>query len=174
MTTITLYISSIDENTNHGSSICNGGGGTNIIYNGYPVSEGISNCNIKIEEIQKSHNGTWKCLANSLSRGVYSDTINITTIGNHDVEVPLGVILGTSIPICVLLIVIAILLLIWCCCPVYLALCCCCIPACREKSEEAGSRKTHYTQTDRRRYSSGQSSVGIQSNLPPLPQSSRR
>ena len=123
--------------------------------------------------MKKAHNGTWTCMVNTGSPGVYSDTINITTVRNNDVDVPMGVILGVSIPIGVLCLVLLVLLLIWCCCPVYLALCCCCIPACREKSEAASKSKTHYTQTESRRRGSNEG-VATQTRLPVVPQHSRR
>ena len=123
--------------------------------------------------MKKAHNGTWTCMVNTGSLGVYSDTINITTVRNNDVDVPMGVILGVSIPIGVLCLVLLVLLLIWCCCPVYLALCCCCIPACREKSEAASKSKTHYTQTEGRRRTSNEG-VATQTGIPVVPQHSRR
>ena len=122
--------------------------------------------------MRDAHNGTWKCKAYAGGSAVYSDTVNITTIRDNDVVVSLGVVLGITIPVAVILITCLVLLLIWCCCPVYLALCCCCIPACREKSE-ASSQNTHYTQTDRPRNRSVHSDE-TQTNLPSMPQNSRR
>lgn len=136
------------------------------------IPYGLSNCNIRIDEMHDAHNGTWKCKASIGSKGVYSDTVNITTIRDNDVVVSLGVILGVSIPVAVILIICVVLLLIWCCCPVYLALCCCCIPACRERSE-ASSQKGDYSKTDRSRNRSYYSDE-TQTNLPSMPQNSRR
>ena len=133
----------------------------------------VQNKRCKIEEMKKAHNGTWTCMVNTGYYGVYSDTINITTVRNNDVDVPMGVILGVSIPIGVLCLVLLVLLLIWCCCPVYLALCCCCIPACREKSEAASKSKTHYTQTEGRRRTSNEG-VATQTGVPVVTQHSRR
>ena len=171
-------IDAVDDKIQNGDRICNGGG-SNIYFNGNAVERdgdpyAVSNCNIRIEEMHDAHNGTWKCKASvgTINHGVFSDTINITTIRDNDVVVSLGVILGVSIPVAVILIVCAVLLLIWCCCPVYLALCCCCIPACREKSE-ASSQKADYTKADRSRNRSYYSDE-TQTNLPSMPQNSRR
>ena len=170
---IIINIHRIDPATAaHGSSICVAGG-SNIYFNGDQkwdngVPYALSNCNIKIDEIQHSHNGTWRCIAKIKSKGSYSDTINITTIHDHDVVIHRATILGITIPLAIILIICIILLLIWCCCPVYLAMCCYCIPACREKSE-ATSQGTNYTQTDRPSHS-----YGTQANLPSIPLNSRR
>ena len=167
----------IDENTVHGGSIfCNGGSGNNIVFEGNRKkipdnSYAVDNCNIRIEEIQYSHNGTWRCHARSFTK-TYSDTINITTIHSNDVTISTAALLGITIPIGVLLILLVVFLLIWCVCPVYLALCCCCIPACREKSEN-NHQKTHYTQTDRRQRSSSPSDA-TRPNIRPLPSHSAR
>ena len=173
---IPLIFYRITEKTKHGDNICTEGG-SNIYFNGNPIEENgnqyaISNCNIRIEEMHDAHNGTWKCKASIYSGGVFADTVNITTIRDTDVVVSLGVILGVTIPVAVILIVALILVLIWCCCPVYLALCCCCIPACREKSETS-SQKHQYTQADRSRNRSLYSDE-TQTNLPSIPQNSRR
>ena len=65
----------LPTHTTHGTR-CN-----DIYFDGHKTPDGnaLDNCNIYIEEIEASHNGTWTCLVDNMAQ--FSDTVNITVKG---------------------------------------------------------------------------------------------